>query len=145
MTYPLFDTFSGRSVFVTGHTGFKGSWLCLWLESLGARVTGYSLEPPTNPSLFEICKVEETLERHYEADIRDEKTLHAAMLEAQPDLVLHLAAQTVVRECYRTPREAFEVNVIGTAGVLDGVRKLDRPCSVICVTNRGSSSGIPRW
>jgi CDP-glucose 4,6-dehydratase len=135
MPKSLLETFDRRSVFVTGHTGFKGSWLCLWLERLGAQVTGYALEPPTEPSHFVIAHVEDVLQRNHEADIRDEQRLHAAILEAQPDVVLHLAAQSVVRESYRIPRETFEVNVIGTASVLDGVRKLDRPCAVVCVTS----------
>lgn len=135
MTLPIAETFKGRSVFVTGHTGFKGSWLCLWLEHLGAEVTGYALEPPTNPNNFSICGVRDTLTAHHEADIRDEEALHKALQDAAPDLVLHLAAQSVVRRSYQVPRETFEVNVIGTIGLLDGVRKLDKPCSVVVVTS----------
>ena len=116
------ESFADRSVFVTGHTGFKGSWLCLWLESLGARVTGYALEPPTEPNNFTISCVRDCLTNHYEADIRDEATLHAAMRKAQPDVVLHLAAQSVVRKSYEIPRETFDINVMGTACVLEGIR-----------------------
>ena len=131
-----FDThFDGRSVFVTGHTGFKGSWLSLWLERLGAKVTGYALAPPTQPNNFTISGVRETLAEHYEADIRDADTLNAAMRKAKPDVVLHLAAQSVVRTGYEQPRETFEVNVIGTVGVLEAVRQLDGPCVVVCVTS----------
>ena len=129
------ETLRGRSVFVTGHTGFKGAWLCLWLQKLGARVTGYALAPPTKPSLFTICGIERFLEQHHEADIRDEARLLAAMHQAVPDVVLHLAAQSVVREGYRTPRETFDVNVMGTAAVLECVRKLERPCAVVAVTS----------
>ncbi|MEE8308583.1 MAG: CDP-glucose 4,6-dehydratase [Gammaproteobacteria bacterium] len=125
----------GKSVFVTGHTGFKGSWLCLWLNKLGATVTGYSLEPPTEPNNFTVSGVKELLHDHYEADIRDDLKLSAAMKRAKPDLVLHLAAQSVVRESYRTPRETFDVNVMGTIGVLESVRKLDHPCAVVCITS----------
>lgn len=126
---------NGKSVFITGHTGFKGSWLCLWLSRLGANVYGYALEPPTDPSNFAISDVRQVLQDHHEADIRDHRKLSAAMKRADPDLVLHLAAQSVVREGYRSPRETFDVNVMGTIGVLDGVRELDRPCSVVCVTS----------
>lgn len=134
-------------MFVTGHTGFKGAWLCLWLKQLGARVTGYALEPPTSPSLFELAGVEELLDGHHIGDIRDEARLTKAMRQANPDLVLHMAAQTVVREGYRSPRETFDVNVMGTACVLEAVRRLDNPVSVVCVTtdkcyeNHGRTEG----
>jgi CDP-glucose 4,6-dehydratase len=131
----LCDAFAGKSVFVTGHTGFKGSWLCLWLAKLGARVTGYALDPPTQPSHFEVAEIEQLLDGHHIADIRDAAVLEAAMRASAPDLVLHLAAQSVVRESYAVPRETFEINAIGTAGVLDAVRKLRHPCSVVCVTS----------
>jgi CDP-glucose 4,6-dehydratase len=135
MKPPFANAFSGRSVFVTGHTGFKGSWLCLWLERLGATVTGYALEPPTDPNNFTISRIRDSLADHYEADIRDEDTLTAAMQKADPDLVLHLAAQSVVRRSYEIPRETFDVNVMGTASVLESVRRLNKPCSVVCVTS----------
>jgi CDP-glucose 4,6-dehydratase len=125
----------GKRVFVTGHTGFKGAWLCLWLDRLGARVTGYALSPPTEPNLFTICGIEQLLDRHYEADIRDDARLLGAMRQCEPDVVLHFAAQSVVREGYRTPRETFDVNVMGTASVLECVRKLDRPCTVLAITS----------
>jgi CDP-glucose 4,6-dehydratase len=129
------DSLSGTSVFVTGHTGFKGSWLCLWLARLGARVTGYALDPPTDPNNFTVSQVAETLAAHHVGDIRDAARLQSALAAAQPDVVLHLAAQSVVRRSYEIPRETFEVNVIGTASVLDAVRALDRPCAVVCVTS----------
>ena len=127
--------FAGRSVFVTGHTGFKGSWLCLWLNRLGAQVTGYSLEPPTEPNHFTISQVRDVLANHHVADIRDEDRLAAAMQQAGPDVVLHLAAQTVVRRGYEMPRETFDVNVMGTVSVLEAVRRLNKPCAVIGVTS----------
>lgn len=134
MNFHTRNVFKGRSVFVTGHTGFKGAWLCLWLQQLGARVTGYALEPPTDPSLFELANVESVLHDHHIGDIRNEGKLTRAMRQANPDLVLHMAAQTVVREGYRSPRETFDVNVMGTASVLEAVRRLDNPVSVVCVT-----------
>jgi len=126
---------AGRSVFVTGHTGFKGSWLCLWLAKLGAQVTGYALAPPTTPNNFLVSGVRPLLANHYEADIRDCEALTKAMQETQPDVVLHLAAETVVRRSYRIPRKTFDVNVTGTASVLDAVSALDRPCVVVAVTS----------
>jgi CDP-glucose 4,6-dehydratase len=122
-------------VFVTGHTGFKGSWLCTWLEQLGAEVTGYALEPPTEPNNFSISKVADCLARDHRGDIRDEAALHRALADAAPDIVFHLAAQSVVRESYRIPRETFEINTIGVASLLDGVRSLDKPCIVVVVTS----------
>jgi CDP-glucose 4,6-dehydratase len=131
----LSGAFAGRSVFVTGHTGFKGSWLALWLARLGARVTGYALAPPTEPSAFVAAGVREVLAAHHEADIRDGGRLAQAVRECAPDVVLHLAAQPLVRASYDQPRETIEVNVVGTAGVLDAVRAYGRPCVVIVVTS----------
>ena len=135
MSSRLKKSFSGRSVLVTGHTGFKGSWLCMWLKSLGAEVTGYALEPPTNPNNFTTSRVQDSLVRNHVADIRDEKKMHQAIVDAAPDIVFHLAAQSVVRESYRIPRETFEVNTIGVASLLDGVRKLKKPCIVVVITS----------
>jgi CDP-glucose 4,6-dehydratase len=126
---------AGRSVFITGHTGFKGSWLALWLHSLGTRVTGYSLAPPTEPSNFVGSKVQDLLAGHHEADIRDAARLDEALREADPDVVFHLAAQPLVLPSYEAPRETFDVNVIGTAGLLDAVRRRNKPCAVVVVTS----------
>lgn len=131
----LADVYAGKGVFVTGHTGFKGSWLCLWLERLGATVSGYALDPPTEPSHFEIAGVGEGLAADHRADVRDAAALEAAVADADPDVVFHLAAQSVVRESYRIPRETFEVNAIGTAGLLDAVREREKPCVVVLVTS----------
>ena len=143
----LRESFSGRSVLVTGHTGFKGSWLSLWLHELGARVTGYALAPETSPSLFHAARVEELLVRHIVGDIRDRGAVASAVRESQADIVLHLAARTVVREGYARPAEHFSVNVDGTTNVLDAVRALDRPCAVVVVTSdkcyRNDDSGRP--
>lgn len=135
MFLPFVKAFEGRSVFVTGHTGFKGAWLCLWLNRLGAKVTGYALEPPTDPNNFTLSDVEDALVRHHVADVRDAPTLHQALADADPDIVLHLAAQSVVKESYVIPRETFEVNTIGVASLLDGVRKLGKQCAVVVVTS----------
>ncbi len=135
MSVPFANTFNNASVFVTGHTGFKGSWLCLWLSRLGAKVTGYALAPPTDPNNFTVSSIRDTLADHHVGDIRNQDKLHSAMKKAQPDVVLHLAAQSVVRRSYQIPYETFDVNAMGTASVLEGVRNLDKPCSVVSVTS----------
>jgi CDP-glucose 4,6-dehydratase len=135
MIASLAQSFSGRRVLVTGHTGFKGSWLAIWLHRLGAQVSGYALPPPTEPSNFQICDVRKLLCRHVEADIRDAQRLNQAVADAQPDVIFHLAAQALVRHSYALPRETFEVNTIGTAAVLDAVRARNEPCVVIVVTS----------
>jgi CDP-glucose 4,6-dehydratase len=129
------NAFRGKTVFLTGHTGFKGSWMSLWLHHLGARVIGYSLEPPTNPSNFKVSRIESIMDCNMLGDIRDSDRIRHEMLHSQPDFVFHLAAQTVVRTGYTNPRETFDVNVTGTASVLDAVAKLGRPCTVVCVTS----------
>jgi CDP-glucose 4,6-dehydratase len=127
--------FRERSVFLTGHTGFKGSWLTLWLHRLGARVTGYSLSPPTDPSNFVTSGIEGLLARHVNGDVRDPQKLQDAMEVCQPDVVFHLAAQTLVRQSYADTRATFEANVMGTVNMLEAVRNLHRPCVVIIVTS----------
>ena len=135
MSPSIAEAFAGRSVFLTGHTGFKGSWLAIWLHRLGARVAGYSLPPPTEPSNFQASAVRDLLSAHYEADVRDQAALNAAVAETQPDVVFHLAAQSLVRESYQNPRHTFEVNVLGTVGVLEAVRAAGRPCAVVVVSS----------
>jgi CDP-glucose 4,6-dehydratase len=115
------DFWKNKNVFVTGHTGFKGSWLCLWLHTLGANVTGYSLKPPTTPSLFELCELEKIIPTHY-GDIRDIHTLQNALLAAKPDIVIHMAAQPLVRASYHNPVETYATNVMGTVNLLESVR-----------------------
>src|SRR5512143_2725313 len=102
----------GRRVFLTGHTGFKGGWLSLWLQSLGAEVTGYALDPPTEPNLFQQARVAETL-RSITGDIRDYSRLKQAIAESRPDVILHLAAQSVVKRGYDDPIETYSSNVMG--------------------------------
>ena len=123
-----------RKVLVTGHTGFKGSWLCLWLEMLGAKVTGYALAPPTQPSLFEQARIGDSTPTVL-ADIRDLSRLKAVIAEAQPQVILHLAAQSVVRRGYEDPVETYSSNVMGTVNVLEAVRQLGLPCALVNVTS----------
>lgn len=113
--------YKGKRVFVTGHTGFKGSWLCKMLANAGAEVTGYSLNPPTTPSLFEIAEIENDVHSVI-GDVRNYRELKAAFDEAQPEIVLHLAAQPIVRDSYKNPAYTYETNVMGTVNILECVR-----------------------
>lgn len=122
-----------RRVLVTGHTGFKGSWLVLWLRRLGAKVHGYSLPPPTTPALFDAIEGR-TLVTHAHGDVRDLEHLRHEMAAASPEIVFHLAAQPLVRESYASPVATFDVNVMGTVNVLESVRDRDDVRAVICVT-----------
>ncbi len=117
--------YNGKRVLVTGHTGFKGSWLCKMLSNAGAHVTGYSQEPPTRPSLFEIANISSDITSII-GDIRDYSSLKAAFDESRPEIVLHLAAQPIVRESYKNPVYTYETNVMGTVNVLECVR--NSPC-----------------
>ena len=112
----------GRRVFITGHTGFKGSWLSLWLQGLGAEVHGYALPAPTSPGLFDVARVADGMTASTIADIRDASALGAAMRAARPDVVFHLAAQSLVRQSYADPLETYSVNVLGTVHMLEAVR-----------------------
>ena len=127
------DFYNGKRVFVTGHTGFKGSWLCKILTKAGAVVTGYSLEAPTNPSLFEVAGIESGINSVI-GDIRDFDSLKKAFDEAQPEIVLHLAAQPLVRDSYENPAYTYETNVMGTVNILECVRLSDCVKSVLNVT-----------
>jgi len=122
-----------RRVFITGHTGFKGSWLCLWLSQLGATVKGYALEPPTSPSLFEEARVAELIESEI-GDIRDLEQLQNSLYDFKPDVVIHMAAQPLVRYSYTAPLETYAVNVLGTANVLESALWCDSVRSVVSVT-----------
>ena len=131
----MFDLsfYSGKRVLVTGHTGFKGSWMCRVLKGLGATVTGFSLEPPTNPSLFETANTDNGM-KSYIGDIRDFDALKKCFDEAQPEIVLHLAAQPIVRDSYKDPRYTYETNVMGTVNLLECVRLSKSVKSVLNVT-----------
>ena len=124
----------GRRVFLTGHTGFKGSWLSLWLDILGASVTGYALEPPTEPSLFQQAEIG-SLVHSISADIRDFPRLQAAVSECRPQVIIHMAAQSVVRKGYEDPINTYSSNVMGTVHVFEAVRLLKQPCVVVNVTS----------
>jgi CDP-glucose 4,6-dehydratase len=131
----LFDDFyRGRRVLVTGHTGFKGSWLALWLQRLGAEVTGFALPPATNPSHFALLGLE-TSTRHREGDVRDPDALRQAFAEARPEVVFHLAAQALVRPSYEDPKGTFDVNVGGTVNVLEAMRETPGIRAAVVVTS----------
>ena len=125
--------YKGKRVFVTGHTGFKGSWLCKMLANAGAIVIGYSLNPPTNPSLFKIANIEQNMYSVI-GDIRDYKALKSTFDEAQPEIVLHLAAQPIVRDSYKNPAYTYETNVMGTVNILECVRNSNCVKSFLNVT-----------
>lgn len=131
---PMFgDTYRDLKVLVTGHTGFKGSWLSEWLLSLGAKVSGYALDPPTQPSLFDSLGLSARMKDH-RADVRDLAALRAWVEAEQPDIVFHLAAQPLVRASYEVPVETFATNMLGTVDVLESVRLAQRPCPVVVIT-----------
>ncbi len=123
----------GRRVLVTGHTGFKGSWLALWLHSLGARVTGFALPPPTSPSLFDLAAIGDVVD-HIEGDIRDLSAIEAAVTKSQPEVIFHLAAQPLVRLSYEMPVETYATNVMGSVHVMEAARRVGGVQAMICVT-----------
>lgn len=125
--------YRGKRVFITGHTGFKGSWLCKILSNWGAEVTGYSLNPPTNPNLFDTANIGADIHSVI-GDIRDFDSLKKAFDEAQPEIVLHLAAQPIVRDSYKMPAYTYETNVMGTVNILECVRQSDCVKSFLNVT-----------
>ncbi|MDD2337055.1 MAG: CDP-glucose 4,6-dehydratase [Geobacteraceae bacterium] len=123
----------GKSVFLTGHTGFKGAWLSILLHSFGARVTGYALEPPTDPSFYALARVDRFLESIM-GDVRDSDRLSQALSSSKPEIVLHLAAQPLVRESYLTPAATYAINVMGTVNILEAVRSCPTVRAVVNVT-----------
>jgi CDP-glucose 4,6-dehydratase len=127
------DFWRSRRVFLTGHTGFKGSWLSLWLQNLGANVTGYALQPSTVPSLFEIAKVGDGMNSIF-ADIRDLAALQMTMQAAEPEIVIHMAAQPLVRYSYQNPVETYSTNVMGTVNLLEAVRHTPGVRAVVNIT-----------
>jgi CDP-glucose 4,6-dehydratase len=127
------NSWKGKRVFLTGHTGFKGAWLTIWLNSLGAEVTGYALKPPTTPSIFELCRLDRKIKSNI-GDVRDAAKLKKAMLAAKPEIIIHMAAQPLVRESYRIPAETYETNVMGVVNMLEAVRACKSVKVVVNVT-----------
>jgi CDP-glucose 4,6-dehydratase len=125
---------NGKKVFLTGHTGFKGSWLSLWLTSMGAKVTGYALAPNTTPNLFDVLAIDSLIEKSHIADIRDLSSLQKAMSSANPDVVIHMAAQPLVRYSYANPVETYATNVMGTVHVLESARSINELRATVIVT-----------
>ncbi len=128
-----FSWYRGRKVLITGHTGFKGSWLCRILVNAGAEVTGYSLKPPTEPNLFSLCGLDKSM-RSVIGDVRDFEHLRQVFMETEPEIVLHLAAQPIVRDSYRNPVYTYETNVMGTVNVCECVRLTPAVRSFLNVT-----------
>jgi CDP-glucose 4,6-dehydratase len=124
----------GKRVFLTGHTGFKGSWLSLWLQSLGAELTGYALNPSTNPSLFDVANIASDM-KSVIGDVREFNSLQKAMQEANPEIVIHMAAQPLVRYSYLNPVETYAINVMGSVHLLEAVRNTKGIKAVINVTS----------
>ena len=123
-----------RHILITGHTGFKGSWLSLWLQARGAHVTGYSLDPATEPNLFEIARVADGISS-VTGDVRDLKHLESVIKEHRPEVVFHLAAQSLVRHSYIDPVETYSTNVMGTVNVLEAVRRTDSVKALVNITS----------
>lgn len=124
----------GRRVLVTGHTGFKGAWICLWLDRLGATVTGLSADVPTTPSLYELARIAELVNSH-QADVADADRVRRIVTAERPDVVFHLAAQSLVRRAYEKPLETYRTNVLGTASILDAVRETPSVRAVVVATS----------
>ncbi|MBP2630516.1 MAG: CDP-glucose 4,6-dehydratase [Firmicutes bacterium] len=133
-----------KKVFLTGHTGFKGAWLSLWLSSLGAKVVGFALEAPTKPSLFEIARVDSFVDSKI-GDICDYSYLSESMKKANPDIVIHMAAQALVRDSYHTPLQTYQTNVMGTANVLESTRQCKNIKAVVVVTTDKCYENKERW
>ena len=124
---------AGKRVLVTGHTGFKGSWLSLWLHDLGAEVFGLALAPETSPAMFDQLSLQDLID-HKEGDIRDVNTCLTRISEVQPDVVFHLAAQPLVLESFKSPLETWQTNVMGSLHMMEAVRTLEKPCAVVMIT-----------
>ncbi len=136
--------FNDKRVLVTGHTGFKGAWLSLWLKKLGAITTGYSLKPPSNPNFFDICALKDQM-ISVEGDVKDKKHLNYVFLEYQPQIVIHMAAQSLVKNSYRDPVNTYETNVMGTVNVLEECRNCESVRAILIITSDKcyKNSGYP--
>ena len=130
----LLNNFQGKTVLVTGHTGFTGAWLTAWLKQLGSKVVGIALDPPTTPSHFSVVALAEGMV-DLRIDVSDKGAIEKAITSAQPDFVFHLAAQALVRRSYDDPIETWKTNVLGTLNVLEGLRKLDKSCAAVIITS----------
>lgn len=130
----LANAYKGKRVLLTGHTGFKGSWLAGWLQLLGAKVVGLALDPPTDPSHFAAAGLVSGMS-DLRIDVRDRAAVRNAVVYAQPDFVFHLAAQSIVRRSHAEPIETWETNVMGTLNVLEALRVLERPCAAVLITS----------
>jgi CDP-glucose 4,6-dehydratase len=130
----LLKAFNETTVLITGHTGFKGGWLTLWLESLGARVIGYSLDPPTDPSFFQETKLSHRI-TDIRGDILDQNTISQVINKHHPDFIFHLAAQPLVRSSYKNPYDTFNVNIMGTVNILESIRLSKKPTVCVCITS----------
>jgi CDP-glucose 4,6-dehydratase len=130
----LVSGWRGRRVLVTGHTGFKGSWLSLWLQALGADVTGFSLPPPSDPSLFAAARIDQLVD-HHTGDIRDLAVVRAVVEASRPEMIFHLAVQPLVRHSYREPVDTYAANVMGTVHVLEAARRACDVKAIVCVTS----------
>lgn len=133
MTNCFNNVYKDKVVLVTGHTGFKGSWITMWLKLLGAKVIGYSQEPNTNPSLFNICEVEKDIISII-GDIRDEQHIYDVIEKYRPEMVFHMAAQPLVRDSYENPKETYEINVMGTISLFEAIRKSDFVKTIVNIT-----------
>lgn len=123
----------GKRVFLTGHTGFKGSWLSLWLNLMGADVMGYALEPPTTPSMFNLCQLGSTIQSIM-ADVRDQRAIYEAIIDHKPQIIIHMAAQALVRESYKSPVETYATNIMGTVNLLEAARTCSSLKAIVNVT-----------
>jgi CDP-glucose 4,6-dehydratase len=130
----LMDVYQGRTVLITGHTGFKGSWLALWLESIGAKVVGFSLDPPTDPSVFQVTGLSDRI-IDIRGNILDSNKVFETVKKYRPEFIFHLAAQPLVRHSYKNHLETFNVNVMGTANILESIRLSGNPTTCVCITS----------
>ena len=128
------DRFKGKSVLVTGHTGFKGSWLTAWLVKLGAQVVGIALDPPTQPSHYVSMGISVGIS-DFRADVRHKTKIEEIIVKTKPDYIFHLAAQSLVHTSYEDPITTWETNVMGTINILESLRKLSHPCAVVVITS----------
>ena len=133
LEYPNREFWSGKKVFITGHTGFKGSWMCILLHELGAEITGYALEPDTEPSLYKLCDID-SLVHSVIGDIRDLERLKNSLNESQASIVIHIAAQPLVRRSFKEPVYTFDTNIIGTVYILEAIRDSGTVKSTVIVT-----------